>query len=302
MLPTRGTCHGVLLLAHAARSGIRRSFDEWISFAKDAPTFMAAALDLNAIGRAMCKFGMANLDAGSVELCRPLLLLDDTVTDEALTVIAFLLLRVNNPPWLNAAVANGKFLPEFVPSSDFKAIDWLGDNLNLFAASAVHSSEDDDAFRSWLGMVGESLIVAIERSAGSSVRHVSLISDRFGYDVESVSGRSCRLEVKTSVVGSAHRLFLTRHEVDSAVRFGCEWLLVQVILAPEALIADHVTRHHVHKVRMLNSPHLVNAMPTDSRHCRWVDTVELRTECLKWTPYTTKQIPESWVFRGARIS
>lgn len=300
MVPTRGTCHGVLLLAHSARSAARHSFDEWVSFARGTPTVMAAAIGLDAVARGMCECGLARLDGGRMVLHERLAALDGIATDEVLMTIASLLLEVDGPAWLHASMATGRFCPELVPSADLNALAWLGDYLEPLLVSVKHQDERDASFRAWLGRVGESLVVATERNMGASVRHVSLISDHFGYDVESLRGGRHRFEVKTSVIGAEHRLFLTRNEVTSAGRYAGEWFLVQVILKPEALTAVGLTRDHVHGIRQLDASSVIEVLPRDSEQCRWVETVELATSNLSWAPYLSdREIPAQWQFGGA---
>lgn len=300
MLPTRGTCYGVFLLAHSARSAARHSFAEWVSFAKGSPTVMAAAIDLDAVGHGMFECGLARVDGGRVVLHERLAALDRIATDEVLTAIASLLLEVGGPAWVRGSMAGGRFCPELAPSAELDALGWLGEDLEPLLAGVKRRDEGDDAFRTWLGMAGESLVVATERHLGASVRHVSLISDHFGYDVESNRGGRRRVEVKTSVVGTEHRLFLTRNEVTSAGRYGGEWFLVQVVLEPEALTAAVLTREHVHDVRQLAGSSVIEVLPRDSEHCRWVETVELATPNLNWSPYfPDRGMPEQWQFGGA---
>jgi hypothetical protein len=214
--------------------------------------------------------------------------------------IASLLLGVTNPSWLHASMTTGHFCPELVPSAELNALGWLGEDIEPLLAGVKRHDEKGDAFRTWLGTVGESLVVAMERDIGASVRHVSLISDHFGYDVESIRSGRRRFEVKTSVVGTEHRLFLTRNEVTSAARYAREWFVIQVILRPEALTAPNLTRRHVDKIRQLSSSSLIEVLPQDSKHCRWVETVELVTTQLNWAPYLPDQgIPEQWQCEGA---
>lgn len=295
MLPTRGTCHGVFLLAHSARSAARHSFEEWVSFARASPTVMAAAIDLNGVGHGMYECGLARLEGGEVLIHERLVALDGIASDEVLRIIASILLEFAGPAWLHASMATGRFCAELVPSAELNALRWLGEDLEPLLDGASRHGEEDDEFRAWLGRVGESLVVATERHIGASVRQVSLISDHFGYDVESVRGSRRRFEVKTSVIGTADRLFLTRNEVTSAERYVGEWFLVQVILKPEALTAAVVTRNHVHGIRQLAGSSVVGVLPRDSEHCRWVETVELATSSLNWVPYLSGQgIPEEW--------
>jgi hypothetical protein len=295
MFPTRGTCHGVFLLVRSACSAPRRSLNEWIAFARSMPTVMAAAINLDALAASLCTCGLASLQNGKINLDERLVRVGEAATDEVLMSIAALLLRLDPPPWLHSAVASGFFRPELVPFPDLKALEWLGQDIEPLLAAVKDESAEDDAFRTWLGSVGESLVVALERCRGASVRHVSLVSDRFGYDVESLSSGRRRLEVKTSVVGSEHRLFLTRNEVTAAARHFAEWFLIQVVLKPEALAAPNVTPCHVERMRQLPSSSVIGVLPQDSIHCRWVETVELATRDMDWVLYfPNTAIPEQW--------
>lgn len=300
MIPSRGTCHGVFLLVHSARCGPRRSLVEWVSFAKSAPTVMAAAIDLDVIARALFDCGLASLDSGAVVLHEGLAALGRAATDDVLMMIASLLLAKSNPAWLHASTATGEFRPELVPSMELNALGWLGESLEPLLIGAKSHEDRDNAFKNWLGAVGEFLVVTTEQHIGATVRHVSLISDAFGYDIESVRDRTRRIEVKTSVVGTEQRLYLTRNEITVASRYRDEWVLIQVVLRPEALTATTLTREHVHSSRQLAAQSVIEVLPRDSEHCRWIETVELSTSNLDWTAYiSSDEIPDQWEFGGA---
>lgn len=301
MLPTRGTCHGVFLLIHSARSGPRRSVNEWVSLAQSMPTIMAAAVDLQRLAAAMFDRGLAWID-GKVCLHENLSGIGNAATDEVLMRIAGAILRLDPPEWIHGAVGEGQFHPEFVPSSAFTALEWLHDDIEAVLVAAKAGASEDDGFRQWLGRVGESLVVAAERQVGASVRHVSLISDHFGYDIESFRPSRLRLEVKTSILGAEHRVFLTRNETNSAARCGNEWFLVQAVLAPEVLTASALMPSHVAFIRQLPSSCVLAVLPQDSNHCRWVETVELLTNDLSWEPYAPgRGIPCDWQMRGYKV-
>ena len=298
MLPTRGNCHGVFLLTHSARTGFRRSVEEWIAFARSMPTVMAVAVDLENLASALCASGLASVQNGVVVIAPALAMLEPVASDEVLMAIAGILLSATPPPWLHASLRDNGFFPEYVPTTELASLGWLGNSLEPILSAAKHD-DADDAFRSWLGSLGESLILSTERHTGAEARQVSLISDHFGYDIDSQRPRRYRLEIKTSVVGSDRRLFITRNEVNTAKKTPKEWFLVQVILKPEAVTAQNVTREHVHLVRQLDSGSLVMNVPLDSAHSRWIDSAEVYTENLAWVPYDlAEHIPAQWRFKS----
>lgn len=298
MLPNRGTCHGVFLLVHSARSAPRRSLDEWVDFARGMPTVMAAAVDLGAVASSMFDSGLAKFD-GQVRLDPRLLRIGNVVTDDVLMQIAVILLESDLPPWLHGACSAEGFQTELVPSVALNALEWMSEDIHPILVAAKRGVKEDDGFKVWLGGVGESLVVETEKHNGASVRHVSLISDFFGYDVETVRPGRFRLEVKTSVLGSEGRVFLTRNEVTSARKHGAEWFLVQVVLKAESLTVAAVTQEHVVQVRKLSSAAVLNVLPQDSDHCRWVETVELSTSALPWESYFPQHsMPLEWTSPG----
>lgn len=300
MVPTRGACHGVFLLVHSARSGARRSVEEWVGFARTMPTVMAAALDLAGLSAALLESGLASFGEGRVALHPHLSALGDAATDEVLAQVAVILLRAAQPPWLHAAMSGGEFRPEFVPSVDLGALEWLGADLESLIREARQVSSEDDQFLTWLGSVGESLVVALERQSGSAVRHVSLISDHFGYDVEVTAPIRKRIEVKTTVLGRHHRFFLSRNEANKAAEYKDEWMVVRVVLKPEALVASVISASHVELVQQLNASSLVAALPKDSAQCQWIEAAEVLVDGFSWSPYPpAASLPASWSVAGA---
>lgn len=299
MLPTRGACHGVFLLVHSARSVARSSVEDWIGYARTMPTVMAAALDLDGLGNSLFRSGLVRMRGGRVWLHPELAQVGDAATEEVLMRIAGLLLRWERPPWSHAALAGGELSLEFIPSADLDALQWLGEDLEPLLVNLQGAPQVDDGFKQWLGQVGESLVVAWERRSGAFVRHVSRISDCFGYDVESTAHLRRRLEVKTSVVGSEHRVYLTRNEANKAKRHRSEWFLIQVVLKPEALTAPRLTRDHVEYVRQLAGSFVIEVLPVESVRCRWLEAVELNVDGLGWVPYLPSvPVPEDWAAVG----
>jgi hypothetical protein len=260
---------------------------------------VTVAVDLENLASALCASDLASLQNDMIVIAPTLAVLEPVANDEVLMAIARILLTAAPPPWLHASVGTNGFFPEYVPTTELDSLKWLGDSLEPILSDAKDDEEADDAFRSWLGSLGESLILSTERQAGADARQVSLISDHFGYDVDSQRDRRYRLEIKTSVVGSERRFFITRNEVNTAKKNPNEWFLVQVILKPEAVTAHSVTREHVHLVRQLDSGSLVTSVPLDSAHSRWIDSAEVSTENLSWVSYElVEHIPAQWCFKS----
>ncbi|WP_414660170.1 DUF3883 domain-containing protein [Horticoccus sp. 23ND18S-11] len=298
MLPTRGTCHGIFLLTHSARSGCRRSIEAWVAFAKGMPTVMAAAVNLEIVASVLCASGLAAVKDNRVIVAPSLAALEPVASDEVLMAIAAIFLAANPPPWLHASVGSGRFYPEYVPTSELSSLRWLEDALEPLLAGVKREGETENAFKIWLGALGESLIISTERGAGAVARQVSLISDQFGYDVESLRQRRYRFEVKTSIIGSDGRFYITRNEVNTAKKNPEEWFLVQVVLKPEAVTASSVTPEHVHLIRQLSSGSLVAVVPVDSEYSRWIESAEVSTETLPWMSYELAAcIPHQWRFK-----
>lgn len=63
--------------------------------------------------------------------------------------------------------------------------------------------------------------MAALRAANYEPRHVSRVSDRFGYDIQyDLQQVRYGLEIKTVVPTTADRILLSRHEFDVAARMG----------------------------------------------------------------------------------
>lgn len=299
MLPTRGTCHGIFLLTHSARTGRRRSLGEWVSYAKSMPTLMAAAIDLDQIAHALCRLGLATLEADTVVLNRRLAAVDGAASEEVLLTIAAIVLSANAPPWVHASMSDDRLCPEYIPAGELASLSWLGDDLEPLIAGVKRQTEVESAFKLWLGAAGESLVVAMERSSGALVRHVSSIGDYFGYDVESLREQKYRFEVKTSVLGGDHRFFITRNEVSVAKRYPAEWFIVQVVFKSEVMTLPLIGLDHIHTIKLLDSVSLTAILPSDSAQSRWIETAEVKTAGLPWLPYAPVKTSQlQWRYSG----
>ncbi len=285
-LPTRGRCHAVFLLAFSARVRNCPDFHAWIVAALDKPTHMAASLDLSGTAKLLLDIGLARVES-CVITSRDLSRLDREADLTTLKGIARLLLRSRPPAWLSAAVCNGRLVPELIPQRDFDAIAWLGDDLEEIVVTAHQQvyGATDEHLRKLLGDAGELAIISALRRDGHNPRHVSLISDRFGYDIEHKEGaQTLGLEIKAAVNATAARAFISRNEFDVAKRMSERWKLVQVIFSSRVIASRRATAADVEKIRELSSHSLFEMAPIEKEGFRWTEVAEIRPSETEWKP------------------
>lgn len=283
-LPTRGRCHAVFLLAFSARVRNCSDVHSWVVAALDKPTHMAASLDLAGTANLLLDVGLARVES-CVVTASGLSMLDREADLTALKGIARLLLRNRPPSWLRAVVSNGRLAPELIPQRDFDAIAWLGDDLEEILVTAhqqVYGAADEH-LRKLLGDAGELAIMSALRRDGHNPRHVSLISDRFGYDIELNDGfRTIGLEIKAAVDATAGRAFISRNEFDVAKRMGKRWKLVQVTFSSRVIASGRATAGDVERIRELASHSLVEMAPVEKEGFRWTEAAEIRPSESEW--------------------
>lgn len=147
-------------------------------------------------------------------------------------------LQYASPLWLSVAAANGALVHELVPEGVLRSLRMLlGDEAQVSSMLLAAHSRIDTARLMELGGLGELAVVQACRRvlAENGAAHqcdkvvrVSVISDHFGYDVESpgLRGEWARMEVKTcAAVGTRADIYLSRNEA----RVGAcdpQWYLV----------------------------------------------------------------------------
>ncbi|TIQ79910.1 MAG: DUF3883 domain-containing protein [Mesorhizobium sp.] len=285
-LPSRGRCHAVFLLAYSARVRRCGHIDAWLRSAAEKPTHMAASLDLVGTARLLTDTGLVRADGGVV-VSRELTGLDQVADLTTLKGIARLLLVRRPPDWLRTAVVDGRLAPEFIPSPDLEAMSWIGPELEPIVVSAHHHlyATVDDTLLKRLGDAGELAVMSALQCKGLQPRHVALISDRFGYDIEldTVAQRQ-GLEIKTAVRSTAARILISRHEFEVARRMGERWKIVQVTFSTKVIARGVATASDIEAIRELSSARLVELAPMESSVFRWVDTAEFRPHASMWSP------------------
>ena len=285
-LPTRGRCHAIFLLVFSARVRKCADLDAWIDAAFDKPTHMAVSLDLSGSASLLLDSGLAKIDS-FVTIKPSLAILGSKADLISLKGIARLLLMSRPPNWLRAAVAEGRIVPEFIPQADLEAIEWLGDELEdiLVTAHQQVYGAIDEQLRKQLGDIGELAIMSALRRDGHDPRHVSLVSDHFGYDIElNEENDVLGLEVKAAVNATAVRAFISRNEFEVAKRMGNRWKLVQVTFSSRVIASGRATYEDVERMRELTSQSLIEMAPIEKQGFRWMDAAEIRPGDNEWKP------------------
>ena len=190
---------------------------------------------------------------------------------------------------------------ELIPTADEQALAWLEDLRDPLLFDLKDQNEEVANFRDWLGRVGESIVVESERQQGRRVRQVSLISDSYGFDVESIddTGRRC-IEVKTALESTRSRFFISKNEVTKAATFHKEWHLVQVILRQDALADELITNEHIFHSRTLEATSMIELVPTDTETGVWVDSARITPPKDDWSTWELS-VPACWCFPGYNI-
>ena len=189
---------------------------------------------------------------------------------------------------------------ELIPTTGEAALAWLEDLRDPLLVDLRRCHDESSEFREWLGRVGEDLVVRSEEMQGCRVRHVSRLSDSFGFDVESCDsfGRRC-IEVKTTLQSAAHRFFITKNEVAKAAAHGTDWCLVQIVLHQGAAADDILTGEHVCQSRFLPGSAVLALGPADTATGVWLNSAQITPPPEVWSPWKLA-VPASWSFPGYR--
>lgn len=299
-LPSRGRCHAVFLLAYSARVRRCTSASAWLAAALEKPTHMAASLDLPGTAQLLQDAGLAQVN-DEVVIARDLARLDRVADLTTFKAIARLLLTRRPPMWLRTCVSNASLALELIPAADLAALSWLGSDLEPIIV-AVHQrlyGANDNGLLKLLGDAGELIVMLALRSRGGHPRHVALVSDHFGYDIElDEPGRVLGIEVKTVVPSTAERILLSRNEYDVACRMADRWKVVQVTLSSQVIARGHVRTADVLQIRELTSASLALMTQPDTDRFKWTEGAEFRPSAEMWSA-TSLTVPPGFTFRLA---
>lgn len=285
MLPSRGCCHGVFLLCHAARLKKRSSLADWTCAARDRATFMSRALDLEEIAIRLLDLKLVAVE-GDVILADSLEGLSERADVSTLRAIAHILLKAAPPTWLWSAVHEGEIATEYVPASDLQNLAWLGTGLDelLLDVYASLVKPNNERFLKAMGDAAELVVMAALRKMGNHPLHVALLSDSYGYDIECLGSNTDRIEVKAASEKSMDRFHITRNEYEKSTRYGHEWRLVQVVFSRDAFLAARIDASHVKLVRELNHGALQELVPKDTTGFKWTSTAQIFPPESAWYP------------------
>lgn len=285
MFPSRGCCHGVFLLSHAARVKERHSVTDWAQAARERSTFMSRALQLDEIARSMLELGLAFV-RDRVTLDGALVGLSHCADTQTLRAIARLLLKAAPPSWVWFAVRNGQVTRDYVPASDLENLAWIEPELDQMLLDAFYANvtREDDGFLKAMGEAAELFVLAALQRAGAQPLQVSRLSDSYGYDIECPGTKTDRIEVKAASRASLAQFHISRNEFEKSVRYGGEWRLVQVVFSGKAFVSSCLDASHIEMVRELRHGVLQECVPKDTPFFKWSESAEISPPVDAWVP------------------
>lgn len=301
MAPNRGLCHGVFLLCHSARLGVRRNQKEWAESARERATFMAAALDFDTIAAELIRAGLAACYENRIVIDAALRELSTCADRVTLVAIAATLISKSPPAWLSIVAVNKKIYREYIPSSDFEDLSWIEPELDDFLLNVSARSQHyvDEAFSKRFGDAAELFLLAAFNLAGARPVHVAKVSNTYGYDIECYGSGIDRVEVKAASCTTRGSFHLSRNEFDKSLVYGKEWRLIQLTFSNHAFIDDELNISHVESIRELRSEALLEIIPLDTAFFRWTESALIIVPDYYWQIPKLKLDP-NFVTKGVR--
>ncbi|WP_166806174.1 DUF3883 domain-containing protein [Cryobacterium cheniae] len=274
-------------LANSMRHTSHQDVRAWVHAAGDRSSFLAAAIDHRPAAEFLIDASLVVQEAAITPSPR-LKALSRQADRPTLVAIARLLLEISPPPWLPFAV-DGQVRYEFIPWSDLQGLAWLRPELDqLLVDTACELLQHSDSVALGLGRAAELTVFAALDNLHASPVHVSEISDRFGYDIETVRGSARRWEVKGCTKKTSGSFHLSRNEFEKCKRYPDEWRLVQVVFSPGALTADFLTRSHILAIRELFSGELIDLAPSETGTFYWETSARISPQESAWVPSLLK--------------
>jgi hypothetical protein len=296
VLPTHGTVTSVFHLANSLRHSTYPDVAEWVRAAGARSSFLSAALDHRPVANFLIAARLVAREP-VVKQSRQLAALSRQADRSTLVAIARLLLEHAPPQWLLAAV-DGQVHEELIPWADLQGLAWLRPELNqILVDTAVELNEHTDSIALGLGRAAELAIFSALDAINASPVHVSEISDRFGYDIEALTGPATRWEVKGSTTNTSDSFHLSRNEFEKSQRFCEEWRLVQVEFEPSVLTSDFVAVSHISIVRELRSDVLKEVAPLETGAFRWETSALITPPAGSWSVSSLK-VPDDFRIPG----
>lgn len=295
--PTRGQCHAVFLLIHVAGLLGISGRDAWVAAARERRTIAARSFDLRKTADALIDWGLARIEP-TVSIMPPLVYLGEVADYGTLKAIAIELLRRRPPAWLRSVFIDGTVRIELIPSDDLAALGWLGEDIEqvLVVVYATVFGQENEEFSTRLGLAGEFAVLAALTDSGVRTRHVSLISDAYGYDLECGGAETVEgVEVKTAFPRTADRFHLSRNEFDVSRRMLSRWKVVQVVFSSRVVATGLVTAADVESVRELSAAKVSAIAPSPEDAFKWTESAIFQPTADQWA-ISSLNIPANFAF------
>jgi len=136
---------------------------------------------------------------------------------------------------------------------------------------------------------------------------VSLISDAYGFDILSRKNSLVRkLEVKTALVSTESRFFLSRNEFNKSQSLSETWLLYQVVFDQSVVTKQFVTADDIVLVRFIRPDILAQSVPIDRPTGKWAESAIVSMPDKDWTSVVVPKVSWSavgftlWLAEGNR--
>lgn len=293
MIPSNGCVNSLRLLGSVAALDSRSDVHQWVTAAKSLGGYLAAATDLFSWAEYAIEAGLVNAE-DRIQLSARLCAILDLDTRRSQYELARLILVIDPPNWIKAAVAGGVVQRNYIPQADLDDLLWLEPRLDeLLIDIATRESPVDSEFKAELGLAAECVVMDALRHSGLKPIHVALISNFYGYDIEVDRGQKGvdRLEVKAAVSGTAGTFHLSRNEFDKCIRYGSEWRLIQVVFSTKIFLSAVLDCSHLEAIHELKSDKLRTLVPPESPQFRWEESALLTPEHDAWQPLELRPAP-----------
>jgi hypothetical protein len=283
MLPTHGMVSSVFYLSHSIRDSTYPDMAAWVRAAGNRSSFLSAAIDHLPAAHFLVESNLVSVE-GEIRPSRTLRALSRQADRSTLIAIASVVLNLAPPPWLGIAVG-AKVRYEFIPTADLQGLEWLRPELDQLLLDANDRRRGgSNLLALGIGRAAElAIFAALERKHRSPV-HVSEISDRFGYDIETSQGGVGRWEVKGCTEATSASFHLSRNEFEKSQLHSKDWTLIQVQFASAALTSDFVTGLHVAAIRELPPRALRDLIPANSATFYWEASARITPPGDAWLP------------------
>lgn len=280
--PSRGECLAVFHIVVAHSLSPSGGVAQLIDTVRSLPGFTVAAMDHARVLRGLVELGLAQETDKRVDLDACLKRLHVVDQRDALPAIAARIVDARRSSELTPEVPSWARPLDLTHKDIQRAAEWVSTD-PLVAQHLGRPALDQRPYAEMLGFVGELMVAHHLRAEGWTVRHLSIVSDHFGFDlVAEKPGTLRRIEVKSSLSHTRHRVFLSRNECDVAERFPNEWELNHIVLHSNAMERQDIDAQSVLGLGWCSARELRSVLPADGSHSRWTVSCEVSTAGLQW--------------------